>query len=94
MSIGRLCIAGLAALGLAGAPTAAQQGNTSRVVGVAKGGQQTTREIEQDMFGGIGPSLARGLLSGGGCPPDIWGRSRACARMVRKNRILARRASK
>ena len=26
-------------------------------------------------------------IRGPGCPPDVWGRSRACAKMVRKNRL-------
>jgi hypothetical protein len=34
------------------------------------------------------------LIGGGGNRPDIWGMSRACARMVRKNRIRASRAKR
>ena len=43
-----------------------------------------TMRMQAPYLSGGGLPYASGS---GGCPPDVWGRSRACARMVRKNRL-------
>lgn len=79
----RSFIAGaLAFVGIGAGHTAAAASNSSRVVAVAKASQDTSREIEADRVGGV----LRGLMRDTGTPPDVWGRSRACARMVARNR--------
>jgi len=85
----RILIAAAAALGLGSGHVAASlvAQESARVSATANNGQQTSRKLEQDHFGGIGLSMMQSLARGCGCPPDVWGRSAACARMVRKNRL-------
>lgn len=90
MNFGRAIVVAAATLGLFGGTTPVQPQNASRIVGVARSGQQANREIESNSFGGFGIGRIRGC----GNPPDVWGRSRACRRMVLKNRILTRKAGR
>ena len=83
----RALVAGtMAAFGLGAGHTAAAASSTARVVAVAKASEQSSREIVADQIGG---SILRGLFRNNGTPPDVWGRSRACARMVARNRAIA-----
>lgn len=59
--------------------------NSSRVVAVSEAQQRKVRELNADVSG----SVLGGLFRNTGTPPDVWGRSRACARMVARNRGIA-----
>lgn len=84
----RLIIAALAILGLGGSQSvaAAQRADQTRQAAAVKNGQ-TTRQIEADHFGGYVGGIMNALHRNTGTPPDVWGRSAACARMVRKNKL-------
>lgn len=93
MSLKRILIGFLAAVGLGAGHTAsvtAQQTEVRRVAtAVANGGQQTTKTLEDDVFGRYAGSLHRHYNRDHGHTPKEWGMSRACAKMVRKNRMRA-----
>lgn len=88
MSIKRALIATLAALGMGGQHTAAvaHAASQTRQVSAVNNGQ-TTRQIKEDHFGGYSGSIFRGFMRDRGHTPYEWGTSRACAQMVRKNRM-------
>lgn len=93
MSLKRILISVLAAVGLGAGHTAsltAQQSEMRARVAVANGGQQTTKTLEDDVFGRFAGSMHRHYFRDGGHTPKEWGMSRACARMVRKNRMRAK----
>jgi hypothetical protein len=50
----------------------------------------TTRSIEADMFNSYAAGIGAGFMRSGGHTPYEWGTSRACAKMVRKNRMHAK----
>ena len=76
----------LGAFGLGAGHSVAAASSSARTIAVAKASEQSSREIVADQIGG---SILRGLFRNNGTPPDVWGRSRACARMVARNRALA-----
>lgn len=84
----RLLLAAAAALGLAGGASSAvaRTANESRQHVAVRNGT-TNREIKADAFGGYAAGLLGALMRDGGHSPKDWGMSRACARMVRKNRL-------
>jgi hypothetical protein len=89
MSLKRILISFLAAAGLGAGHTASvsAQQNEIRQNAVANGGQQTTKTLEDDVFGRFAGAMRRHAERDYGHTPKEWGMSRACARMVRKNRL-------
>ena len=85
-----MIIAAIAALGLGGGhvvpANVAANAQQSRQLAAIKNGQ-TTRQIEADHFGGYASGILSALLRDNGTPPHVWGVSRACVRMMRKNRM-------
>lgn len=71
------------------------RGNEQQQTVAAKNGT-TTRQVEEDHFGGYTRGIYDSLMRDVGIPPKVWGQSRACARMVRKShmRSLGIRASR
>lgn len=87
--VSRVAIACLAALGLGSIPVAVSAAAQSEVKASAALPVPPKNGIsEADITGGGGR-----YWRDGGCPPDVWGCSRACARMVKKNRYRAVRAA-
>lgn len=83
---------GIALLSLAGL-TSCQTANVTapgqeirQTVAVKNG--QTTKELREDYFGGYGKGLLDAIKRDNGNTPKQWGMSRACARMVRKNKLI------
>ncbi len=89
-SLKRILIGVLAAVGLGAGHTAATavQQSEVRQSAIAKSGE-STKSIEADLFGRYSGGMARQFFRSGGHSPKEWGMSRACARMVRKNRMRA-----
>jgi len=84
----RLLVAGLATLGMFGGHSiSAAVNQASRQVAVSAA--TNAREIRSDSFGGIGSGLLDQVLRQAYTAKD-WGMSRACARMVRKNKLRRR----
>lgn len=82
MSLKRILIASVAALSLGYGQQATA--HSSRQAVALHNGQ---RAIQADIFGRYSGGLGQAFLRGSGCPPYLWGISRACARMVRSNRL-------
>lgn len=90
VSASRLAIATLVAFGLAESPMVrASDSNTveqRQQVSAVKNGMET-KKLEADHFGSYAAGMLDQILRHGGHAPQDWGRSAACARMVRKNRM-------
>jgi hypothetical protein len=86
-----LLIAAAAVLGLgAGQATSSSapvRSAEQQQAGAALKNGGSTKEIKEDHFGGYAGGLLRGLMRDRGNTPRDWGMSKACARMVRKNRM-------
>ena len=68
--------------------TVAQQvraNETRQAIALNNGG--STRQIEEDHFGGYAGGMMRQIMREGGHSPRDWGMSKACANMVRKSRM-------
>ena len=81
----RLLIAALAMMGMIGGTAIPTRANEQSPVAIRNG--MDTRRIEADHFGDYMEGMLGALWRNTGNPPDIWGRSRAYARMVRKSRM-------
>lgn len=77
----------MAVLGLTGGHAAAVNNPTvaHKVAAVRNGTDK--KEIREEALGGFADGIRNAFARGYGCPPDAWGRSPQCRRMVRKNRM-------
>ena len=88
----RILIAVAALLGFGTSQALARTtASVSRPLLAAAAQTVATRELQSDDFGGYGNGLFAGLYQSRGNSPRDWGMSRACARMVRKNRLARAR---